>query len=294
MEGKIEKHESKRYERFILLDKSWINRMGVLDIIHGYTDIQEFLAKQTNLSDDLLALKRASELWNTNSPIDVGESGTLYRLLQFASWKLNLNKKFIKQGTLQGRSITNDQIIVNLGLEELLKLDNQTSQWATASVLLGNEERISNPPHKLQQTFDAVDHWNKQRQVGLVWESKYDETIQKQAEAFLQLYTGSRPVFNPEHSEDYCFARVFGYMTKKEGEKMWSSLRGHETDRIEEMEKAIAQAEAGELIDSKDHRVVQAMTMWGMVNNKKLTFSHPEAVNKSWPQFWNFMKEISK
>ena len=289
------KHEQQSFEKFIPLDKSWIIRMGVMDLIHGYTDIQKFLSKQKNLNSDLLALKHVTKLWNTDIPfIDVGESGTLYRLLQFASWKLHLNKQFIKRGTLKDRSITNDPSIVNLSLEELLKLDNETSQWATASVLLGNRERIANPPFKLQQTFDAVDHWNKQRAAGLAWEPKHDETIKNQAETFITLLKGKQAKFNPKHSEDYCFARVFEYITKEEGEKRWPSLRGHETDRIEEMEKAIAQAKVGKPVDSKDHRVVQTIAMWGAVNKKKIKFTHPEAVNKSWPKFWEFLAEATK
>ena len=120
----LEQQKLKGYERFLPLDKSWIIRMGLLDIIHAYKDIKAFLDKQTDLSDDLLALKRASEIWDSDEPVDVGESGTLYRLLQFASWKLNLNKKFIKKGTLKDRKITNVPSIINLNTNELLKLDN--------------------------------------------------------------------------------------------------------------------------------------------------------------------------
>ncbi|MEQ1500476.1 MAG: hypothetical protein ABL917_03860 [Parcubacteria group bacterium] len=281
-------HE-KKYEEFIPLDKSWITRMGVLDIINGYTDIELFLNRQTDLNGDLLALKNSSVAWKTGSPINVGESATLYRLLQFASWKLNLNKVFIKEGTLKNREIINDPNIINLSLEKLLNLDNQTTQWATASIITGNKQRISNPPSKLQQTYDAVDHWNKKRQAGLVWDAQYDETIQKQVEAFLELKKGLKVVFVPTCSDDYCFARVFNFITKENGEKSWPSLRGHESNRIEEMEKAITEAELGIDITSKDHRVVQALAMWGIINNKKLDFLHKDSVSKSWPKFWDFL-----
>lgn len=294
MKSKLRQNNDRQeYENFIPLDKSWITRMGVLDIISGYNDTQEFLNEQIDLNGDLLALKNASEKWNSNVPINVGESATLYRLLQFASWKLDLNKTFIKEGTLKDRQITNDSNIVNLQLEELLKLDNQTTQWATASVILGNKKRIPNPPNKLQQTYDAVDHWNKKRLAGLVWEPQYDETILRQVKTFLRLREGHSAIFTPQHSEDYCFARVFGYMTKDEGERRWPSLKGHESDRIEEMEKVIAKGKEENFIDSKDHRVVQAMAMWGIINQKKFTFVYPEVVNKSWPKFWDFLHTVN-
>jgi len=76
--------------KFIPLDKSWVIRMGVLDLIHGYKDINNFLANQGNLSGDLLALKRVLKIWNSDKSVDVGESGTLYRFLKFISWKLKL------------------------------------------------------------------------------------------------------------------------------------------------------------------------------------------------------------
>ena len=103
---------------------------------------------------------------------------------------------------------------------------------------------------------------------------------------------GLKTTFIPVCSDDYCFARVFEYTNKEEGQKSWPSLRGHETDRIEEMEKAITESKTGELINSKDHRVIQAIAMWGVVNNKKLNFTHPEAVNKSWPRFWDFLDSL--
>lgn len=281
-----------KYKQFIPLDKSWLTRIGVLDIIHGYNDIEKFLEKEKDLNGDLLALKNASRVWNKDVPINVGESATLYRLLQFASWKLNLNKKFIKEDTLKDRVITNDPRIVNFSTEELLKLDNGTTQWATASVIAGSQERITNPPNKLQQTYDAVDHWNKQRSLGLVWEPHYDKTIEKQSEVFLDLLNSEKIIFTPLCSDDYCFARVFNFISKEEGENLWPSLRGHETDRIEEMEKAMKEAAKGEAITSKDHRVIQALAMWGKINNKKLNFLYKDKVSKSWPKFWNFMTSL--
>jgi hypothetical protein len=281
-------------EKYIPLDKSWIIRMGVLDIIYGKKDIVKFLNKQSILSDDLLALKRATESWTSDSPIDVGESGTLYRLLQFISWKLNLNKKFITKGTLIKRlgSMPKDPSIVNLNLNQLLTLPDVTSQWATASVLLGNNENIPNPPYKLQLTYEAIKHWSKKQAQKKEWEPKYDETIKNQAECFLQMLKGRKPSFKPIQAEDYCFARIFDYISSDEGEIRWPNLHKHESDRLTEMERTIVQISKNEEIDSKDHRVVQSAVMWGLVNKKNLNFKYPKAVNKSWPQFWDFIHSL--
>ncbi|MDP1689498.1 MAG: hypothetical protein Q8L47_05250 [bacterium] len=290
----------KEIKKYIPLDKSWIIRMGVLDIINGYDDINKFLDNQKGLSDDLLALKRASESWSplhnasanqrtSNESIDVGESGTLYRLLQFASWKLNLNKKFILRGTLKKRNIVNDASIINLSLGELLKLDGGTSQWATAAVLLGNKEKMVNLPYKLNLTYEAVQYWKGQRAKRLSWKSKYDETILRQAKTYLALLQRRKEAFKPEQAEDYCFARIFNFITRAEGEKKWPNLRNHESNRIVEMEKMIEKSKLAKIVNSRDHRVVQAVIMWSKVNMIPVKVSHPKAVNKSWPEFWNFI-----
>ncbi len=267
-------------------DKSWIIRLGVLDILNGEDYIDQFLAKQTILSSDLQALARASEQWKANLPIDVGESGTLYRFLQFASWKRNENRKFIKHGTLKDRRIADDPSIVTLPLEQLLKLDNGTSQWASASVLLGNtEDPPKDVPYKLKLTYEAVDHWKSARQNKHKWTPRKDQTISQQAKAYIQWLQTGKIDFIPEQAEDYCFARAFELMTPEQGEARWPSLRQHESDRIASMEIALSQ----QLVDSADHRVVQAIAMR---RGDSVSFSNPESVSKSWPEFWDFMKSV--
>ncbi|MFH1455129.1 MAG: hypothetical protein ABIF22_02310 [bacterium] len=228
-------------KKYIPFDKSWIIRMGVLDIINNHNDIEKFLGKQKNLGDDLLALKNISKTWRTNKSLSVGESGTLLRIFRFASWKLNLNKKFIINGSLKNRKINNNSNIVNLPQKELLKLDNNTSQWATASVLLGDRKRLKNPPYKLKLTYEAVSHWKKQRQNNEPWVPRFDQTILNQAETYLQLLKGKKVKFYPEQAEDFCFAYTFDFITAEEGEKRWPSLRSHESDRIFEMKKVVEQ-----------------------------------------------------
>ncbi len=278
--------------KFIPLDKSWVIRMGFLDVASGHKNIISFLDSQNNLNDDLLALKKVCEEWDISNDIHVGESGTIYRLFKFASWKLGLNKNFILEKSLKDRSVCNDPTIVNLRLEELLKLDNGTSQWATASVLLGNTEILENIPYKLQVTYDALLHWSQKRKKQEVWEARHDQTILKQAETFQKIMKGEKPDFECEQAEDYCFGRIFGYITKEEGEKRWPALRGHETDRIKEMEKTIKQLRFNLPVDSKDHRVIQSVGMYIKLHKLEVEILYPHTVNKTWPQFWEFLDII--
>jgi len=279
---------------YIPLDKSWIIRIGVLDLLNNYDDTIRFLKKQKKLSDDLKTLYRVLITWNSGKPIDVGESGTLYRFLRFTSWKLGLEKKFILRGTLRKRKICNDPGIINYSQEKLLSLDNKTSQWASAVVLLGDPERIDNPPYKLKLTYEAIKHWKIQREKGKCWKPRYDETILKQAEAFLELLKTRKTFFVPKQAEDYCFARAFELITRKEGEIRFPSLKDHESNRVKEMELMLNFAERGMLVDSNDHRAVQAIAMRQKFKGKKVKIKNPKCVNKSWPQFWQFLKDSDR
>ncbi|MDP7324470.1 MAG: hypothetical protein QF632_06935 [Candidatus Woesearchaeota archaeon] len=275
-------------EGYIPFDKSWTIRMGVLDLVNGYSDSIGFLKKHyEDLGDDLQALYRASVQWNSGEQIDVGESGTLYRFLKFASWKLGNDKEFVLQGTLKDRTICDNPEIIDWPLEQLLTLDNGTSQWASASVLMGNPERIENSPYKLQVTYGAVDHWKTEREKGDIWTPRHDDTILAQASAYLGWLKEGKMDFTPQQAEDYCFARAFDVMTAEEGEELWPSLRGHESDRIAEMEQALGQEE----VTSKDHRVIQAVVMSTM---RHIKINYPNSVNKSWPQFWRFLMDFSQ
>lgn len=274
---------------YVPLDKSWMIRIGVLDIINGYDDITRFLSKQKDLSEDLQALFHAAKEWNSNKPIDVGESATLYRFLKFASWKLNKDKKFILRGTLKDRRVYDNPEIINWSLKKLLTLDNGTSQWASASVLMGNTEKIQNPPYKLQLTYEAVAHWKERRSQGLCWLPRQDETILKQAISYIEILRTGKTNFTPKHSEDYCFARAFNLITPEEGNQRWPSLQEHESNRIKHMEVVIKLADNQNIIDSNDHRAIQAIVMRQKSRNEPVYIKYRTAVNKSWPQFWDFI-----
>jgi hypothetical protein len=282
------------YLNFIPLDKSWITRMGSLDIINGSISIESKLSSFKNVSDDLSALVSVSSNWRKGEILHVGESATLYRILQFASWKFNLNKQFTKEGSLLERVVISDPHIINLSQEELLKLDNGTTQWATASVICGDVERLKNAPSKLTETYNAVEEWYRCKSSGTEWTVRYDKTILEQVECFLTMLKGDKANFTPLCSDDFCFARAFDFITSEKGLEKWPSLVGHETNRINEMEKSLAQAFSGEIVDTLDHRVIQSVAMWGMINNKHPNFKHKNKVAKSWPDFFGFLNEVEK
>ena len=283
----------KELKKYIPLDKSWAMRMAILDLLHGKSDRAErLLDEQELLSDDLRALKRILVEWDKEEVIDVGESGTIYRYLQFISWKEGLIKEFHTHKTLKNRKITNNPEIVFYSQSKLLTLDNGTSQWASISALCGDQERIENPPFKLALTYEAIDYWNKKNLYNQDWEFRFDQTIFEQAKSLLDFIKKGKITFIPKQAEDYCFARSFDLINARKGESLCPSLRGHESDRIEEMERELMNYSQGKEISSKDHRVVQAIAMKGRVDRKEVHFKYPNAVNKTWPQFWEFLASV--
>jgi hypothetical protein len=274
-------------QTYIPFDKSHYIRMSILDMIHlGKLTHHKFIVND-RLSDDLISLQLAIDDWLSDSPtIHVGESGTLYRFFQFPIWKKNLDKTLDCRGTLTTRKIIRDKTIINLPQEELLKLDNGTSQWASAAALWGDMHRVSNPPYKLLLTYNAIENWHPD------WTPIEDDTIFAQALYFYNLLKGKDTNFIPTQSEDFCFAYAFGKMTKEEGLKKWPALQSHESNRIIEIEKNFDYMMNGRKVVSKDHRVVQALTMWAKVNDKNINVEHPGCVFKSWPFFWSFLENF--
>jgi len=280
-------------KELIPLSKYWSARLGFLDIINNTKCFIPLIENRKDIGDDLKVMIKISKEWKNKNEHNVGEAGALFRLLQFASWKFKLNKKFIKEKTLISRKICNNPDIVNWPIDKLLELDNNTPQWASASVLTGSKDKVPDN-FFLNLSKEAINYYNQVRKNGGFCELRYDETLLLQAEAFLDLLTNGKTDFKPKQQDDYCFARAFKLINKEEGEKRWTELRGHESDRLEEMELMIERLENGEDISSKDHRVVQAIAMLALLKNKKAKFSFTDCVSKSWPQFWEFLEYAKK
>lgn len=283
--------------RYLPLDKSWTLRLGCLDIIRGdETDLERLVVTLSNcpsrLSDDLAALLRcAKELQKDGTVLDVEECATLFRFLQFHSWKAKKNWTFLKNGSLLTRKVSADPHIVRLPTKKLLLLDGGTSQWASAAFLSGRRERIPRPRPKLKLTYEAIDHWEASRARGAPWETRLDRTIGLQAQAYVKAQTYLDVQFKPRTSEDFCFAMVFNRLPKN-WESKWSSVRNHESDRPREILKSLGEYNARKPVSSKDHRVVQAVAMRTALDGMMAKFKHPGCVSKSWPLFWDFMVDV--
>jgi len=289
--------------------------MVLLDIINGSNHSIRFLKEHYDeLGDDLKAAHRAyTGLKQDKREIHVGESGTLYRFLKFLSYKHDLGLELIPEGTLVKRAekFCNDPDMVNWPLEKLLNTKDKTTQWASAAIICGNNEIVEYPDPKIKLSYEAKEHWHSRRKQRKYWEPHHDLTILAQAMCYMNFMKGEDGTkYISRHAEDYCFARAFGFITKEEGESRYPNLRGHESDRIAEMEKQLSNLNERRIVDTDDHRVVQAISMMYVVKNKakikdavskgmtgkdivkrvQSKFSNPYCVSKTWPQFWRFIR----
>ncbi len=274
-------------DKLIPLDKSWVIRMSIQELLYGdrMRAIRQ-LDAQTDLSDDIKALREILGQWSTSQALNVGESGTLLRFFTFINWKQKLGKEIIMRGTLLHRPINDNPSVIEWSQERLLTLDNGTSQWASAAVLCGDQRRLKEPPFKLNTTYEAWHSWHASSSPELL---RRDKTIEAQAHAFRLLQQTGELHFIPKQAEDFPFAYMFGCMGVKQGEQLWPSLIGHESNRITEVVEMKRRAEMGKPVTSRDHRVVQALAMWSRFHKKRVTFTYPEAVTKSWPRFWDWL-----
>ncbi len=289
----ITEHE-KLITPFIDDDKSYDIRMAVLETFYGDPGYAlEQLDSIAHPSDDIRVLEQIILDLPTDKPLDVGESGTLARIFSFSNWKQSWGKQIIKHGTLISRDIaTEEEVLACSNQTELLHLRDRTSQWATAAVLIGDPERISNPPYKLGLTYDVWDEWHEKQQTGERWVRRLDETLFNQALHIVRLIHGEDAEFEVKQAEDVPHGYVFGEISIEEADQRFPSLRGHESNRIAELPLMLNKAVEGQPVDSRDHRVVQALAFFGLFSGIEIEFVHPACVSKSWPQYWNLYEVL--
>lgn len=282
------------------LDKTYTRVMLALDFKHGFTGSHQILeASEFDLPDDTATFLRALDDYAQERPVRVGEGGANYRTMLYLSYLEGRDTEFVKEGSLIDRNIIEDPNIITLSNEELLELNDGTTQYLIARMIWDDTLLVSpaliEKEYKLRVAAQAINDWHQAREVGEQWRPRVDETIARQAEAYRRFaQTGVKDSeFEMWQPEDYCFAKAYEYTNAKDAEDMWPRLRHHESDRIEAMELAIQQAvnsKEKELITVNDHRVVQAIAMrYGLSRER---FKHPDCVTKSWPRFWEFIEEV--
>lgn len=259
------------------------------------------LSKEAELPDDVCRMLSACRFWHNNQNIHVGESATVLRFLWWFNQVRMDNKNFVREKTLLGRKITLDPEMLKWTIFDLLnntKVPEGTSQLASAATLCTPWQYprvVTNCPHQLQITYQVLDEWDVYLGTGRLPEAGIDPTIRLQAEAFMRVQCGSEWQFNMAQQEDFPFAyTMHGDWALREARSRWPSLAEHESNRFEEVVQAKAEWLNMHTISSKDHRVIQAVSMFAILKGCRpirirVGTRHPEAVAKSWPMFYQFL-----
>jgi hypothetical protein len=285
------------FAKFIPLDKAWIIRLGFLDILNGRSEriqrkIEKWSGSNSNesLPIDIRALVSCARVWDDKTAqIPVADSRTLHCFLKFATWKNKEDRLFRIGNLLHKRNPSQDAAIVGMNQRRLMNLEGGHSVWASAAAINGDKERMWNPPVDLELTYRAISSWRPETDYSLF----FDQTIIRHVEVIDSCFR-KKIGWKPGYPEDYCLARVLGVMDMQSGKSRWPELAGVNNNRIMELEKQIGYAQKGEQITSNDHRIVQALAVKAILDNKEIRVKDPECVAKSWPKFWEFLYAVGE
>lgn len=282
--------------KFIPLDKSHSLCLGAIDIIHGrgerfLREIDKWAySNNNNVPIDVRAACSCARVWNDpKSSIPVGNSKTLYCLLKFAMWLKNDQRMCLVGDDLFSRETCRDPSVTKWDQKKLMTLEGGSPQWASASVISGDKEKIYDAPYHLSLTYRAIHQWNTGK-----YALQLDKPILGQSRAFQDLLKSRSTSWEPETPEDYCFARSFDKISLSSGRQKWPFLMCKASNRILQMETAMSEYNQGKTISSYDHRIVQAIAMKSLFDSKSISFSNPTVVDKSWPSFWEFLQAVNK
>lgn len=272
------------------IDKTDLIDKGMLDLVHGRAQDTIDLVNsypREKIGDDIYYLGVSLQDLLDGRPLHINESAKLKRSYKMYGWKTGAKIEFIEEGSLKNRKICDNPEIANWSQRELLNIPrDETTQFASMAVIMGDRERLLDAPYKLKVAYDAVDHWEKRRAMNLMWVPMYDQTILSELVSNIEKLKYGKTNFRYVHSENYMRARCLGIMGPKDAEK---KLQNQESPRIDETEKMIEEVYSGKEITSKDHRVVFNGVFLQLENGMEVKVRYKSAVNKTFPQFWKYV-----
>jgi hypothetical protein len=287
--------EALRYQH-VPTDKARLFRYSTIEARYGdITVAQEVIRGIPRPGDDIMAQGRVLASLLKDEPLDVGESGTAYRIWQLPDWRHGWGRVFIKRGTLVRRAQempSKAEVLACRGQRELTRLADRTSQWATAAVLDGDAERLTEDVDpKLQLTYDIWDDWHHRQITGEPWTAEKDTVLDRQVNHFLHLYLFGEDIgYEVTEAEEFPYGFYFGNVGLEEAQDRFASLPHHESNRLVEVPRALELARVGEPIAVDDHRIIQMVGFFGLLTGTEVYFEHPEAVNKTWPGYFDLIQ----
>lgn len=255
-----------KIQDYIPLSKTIIKDCVLLELQSKETQLQEFLSKQSDLSDDLKACYDVLRLRKFDS-VCVGNFRSLYIGLKVLNQTQGFNFKIMVGNELARR-----------------ELDPNSSQWESAKVCCNqksNDERyhVEIARNVVRRYYDG------ERET--LFETK-DEVYVRLMD-FVLKGTPWRIVSNAE--SDVFFAIFFPSRIDKIIKRN-TTWKHHESDRSKSIHKALEQFLTGELVTSNDHRIVIGIALLAYLLDEKVQFLNYVATWKSFPRFFDMLDLI--
>ncbi len=295
-----------------LWSKSNVIRLIVGGVPFGSTSVRDQLeaGNYNILGDDIkAAVEVGHQLSDETRPsINPGDSRTLrieaefLDMLQYSEDPKLRPRKFVLSPMQKRRYTPVPKDLPRWALEDMLFLEDGTTQWASAAILLQDrfdEARELIPdirPNKrlmLEKSKSARARILGARALGkavLLDERDYDMTFLRQDQAFYtSVVTGEAIRFEPLHSEDVYDAIFTGTITPKQAVKLFPQITRHEVNRYEEAIRLL-NGDRKRPLNTEDHRAAMAAIKY--LGYTKWTKTTVKAINKTRPQFFE-MREAT-
>ena len=250
---------------FLPLSKTIIKDCTLLELQSGETKLQEFLSKQSNLSDDVKAC---------------------YNVLKQRKWKTAYVENF--------RSLNIGLLVLEVtkGMKfEIIKgselarreLDLQSSQWNSAKVCCGLD--VEDNRYHVEIARNVVKRYNAGER-----ESLFNSKDEVYIDLMNYVLNGKSWVVN--NPEIAVFFAIFHPERLTQMIKDFPTWKHHETDRSKSILKALEQFQTKQLVTSNDHRIVIGIALLAYLLNQNVLFLNYMATWKSFPKFFDMLELI--
>lgn len=265
------------------LDKSWIKCITVLEMQEGYGSdgaVRNFLNSypDNEMSDDVKACRDVLNALHNKSNV--------FPVRNFRSLAVALTCL---------KSIDRNNILLGSQLRRRKLIDENSSQLKSAKMLTGKKEQvladypnIHDMPYHVYMAYEAETFRYDKTTI-----YREDRTLTKQFAYFINKLQDKDTKLEVNSAEDVPLAYMFGEIELSEIKSTYPQMVNHESNRIDELNAVTRTPGASQIMYTDDHRIVMACEMFGIVNDSQYKFMHPECVNKSFPNFFKYIKEIT-
>lgn len=271
------------------LDKNWIKNFTIMEMKYGGHQVQDFLNEfpDDEMPDDVKACRDTRNAWKVYDYLPVRN---------FRSFAVAVDM------LIQQSQYRHYKILMGSQLRNRVLYDKNSSQRISATILTMNDSALEDRLLQNKNLFELSPHLRNAITIKKMFADKdtrnrvklmiykEDETIKKQFNYFITKLCGENFRLKVDSAEDVPLAVAMGEMTLEDAEEQYPQLRHHETDRIKELKSAFK----GQYNETNDHRIMMARAMKDVIDEKHyyLDVIKPEVVNKSFPKFWDMIKDI--